>query len=74
MSLISYRVKENAKRCNECALLKMRNNIDHRGVLHEEAQIAAEGVIRLSCNLCPYAMDFQKIYGKKPYQLYPGIS
>ena len=74
MSLITYRVRENARKCNDCALLKMRNNVDHRGVLHEEAQILAEGIIRVSCNLCPFAADFQKIYGKKPHQMYPGIS
>jgi hypothetical protein len=74
MSLISYRVKENAKKCNDCAIMKMRNNIDSRGVLNEQAQIVAEGVVRISCNVCPFAMDFEKIYGKKPYQMYPGIS
>jgi|GEM_PF-1583698 len=73
MPLINHRVKENAKKCEQCAIMRMRNNIDNKGVLHEEAQYTAEGVIRLSCTLCPFAEDFQKMHGKKPYEYYPGL-
>ncbi|MCP4133435.1 MAG: hypothetical protein GY754_20875 [bacterium] len=68
MSYISDSVRKNAKKCEECAILKMGSNIDKKGVMHEEAQVAADGVLKLSCTLCPFAKDYESVNGRKPFE------
>ncbi len=74
MSLITFRIKENAKKCEECAVLKMRNRIDHNSVLSEESELLASGILKLTCAACKYGEDFKKVYGVMPYEKYQGIS
>ena len=74
MSLITEKVKENAMKCQQCAFLKMLKNTSKSDVLYDEAQTAVKGIMRVSCRLCPYGADFEKMYGKKPYDYYKDIN
>ena len=72
MPLITDKIKENAEKCKRCAFLKIRNmEIDKNSVLFDEAVITLEGIYRASCTMCPFAKDFEKVFGMKPYDYFP---
>jgi len=72
MPLITDKVKENAEKCKRCAFLKMRNmDIDKNSVLYDEALVTIEGIYRATCTMCPFAPDFEKVYGMKTYEYFP---
>lgn len=74
MALINDKVNENAQKCYSCAFKimrgKLKNKIDHNSVLYREAEIAVEGILRVSCNMCPFRKDFEKVYGVPPYEYF----
>lgn len=72
MALITDKIKANADKCKTCAFLMIRNAKIHKNsVLYDEAVITVEGVYRASCNMCPFSVDFRKIFGMMPYEYFP---
>lgn len=78
MPLVTENTRKNADKCKECAIMRVRN-IDKSSVLKEmgkaldmydEASMAMEAVMRVSCNSCPNVDDFVKVYGMKPYEYF----
>ncbi|MBN1534706.1 MAG: hypothetical protein JXA20_18695 [Spirochaetes bacterium] len=70
MAFISEKTNKNAQKCQDCAFKQLKGKIDKNSVLHEEAEIAVDGLLRLSCNLCPNKEAFVKVYGVPPYEYF----
>ncbi len=73
MPLVTEKVRENAKKCEECAFLHMAKSVDKNSVLADEARVAASGMMKVTCNVCPNGKDFEKVYGKKPYDYFKDL-
>ena len=67
MPLITDKIKENAEKCKQCIFLKLRDEINRNSVIYDEAIASITGL----CVLCPYAKDFEMVYGMKPYEYFP---
>jgi hypothetical protein len=80
MPLVTEKVKENAEKCKSCVMQRFREylifkkNTAGRGVFDKDtAQSLYKGTkalvdifSKLSCNLCPYREDFERVYGMTP--------
>lgn len=74
MALITEKVKKNAEMCTECAFKLLRDKeIDRHSVLYEEARAAVDTIMKMSCGLCPYRSDFEKVHGVPPIQYFTNI-
>jgi len=76
MPLITENTRKNADKCHDCAMMRVKA-IDKGSVLREIGEAldanmttVMEGVVRVSCNSCPYVEDFQKVYGMMPYDYF----
>ncbi|MBN2079277.1 MAG: hypothetical protein JW838_09945 [Spirochaetes bacterium] len=76
MALVTERVRENAKKCKQCVVqrvrdyIKYKNKMAGKGVFDKNTAEAfnkgAFVVAKFGCNLCPYQDDFKKVYGMTP--------
>ena len=80
MPLVTEKVKENAEKCKQCVLQRLREylifkrNTAGRGVfdkdtaqsLYKGTKLVVDVFAKLSCNLCPYREDFVRVYGMTP--------
>ncbi|HPA72705.1 MAG TPA: hypothetical protein PKY31_10575 [Spirochaetota bacterium] len=81
MPLVTENTRKNADKCMDCAMMRVKA-IDEGSVLREIGQaldanvsLVMEGVVRVSCNSCPYSEDFKKVYGMMPYEYFqPGFN
>jgi hypothetical protein len=71
MPLITEKIKKNAEMCHECAFKMLRTKkMDKHAVLYEEADAALDAMMKMSCGLCPYRPDFEKMHGVKPIEYF----
>lgn len=76
MALITEKIRDNAKKCKECVVqrvrdyIKYKNKMAGKGVFDKDTAAAfnkgADAVARFGCNLCPYKNDFKKVFGMTP--------
>ena len=71
MPVITETVRKNVEKCKKCTFRYTRDSlkqkIDKNGVYHEQAEVAVESIMKISCNMCPLREDFEKMYGVKPW-------
>ena len=76
MSLITENTRKNADKCLDCAMMRMRALEDNASFKEIGASLdiksasvmkVVEQAVNISCNTCPNAEDFKKIYGMMPY-------
>ncbi len=60
MALVTENVKKNSQKCQECILKTTKDKA-------YEAKMALEGIMMVSCNVCPNKKDFETVYGTPPY-------
>lgn len=79
MPLVSEKTKENAKKCEVCPLMLARESLQNEMKKIEfveifdvktESKAAVKGLMRLTCNVCPYRESFEAVYGEKPYNYF----
>ena len=76
MPFVSYRAKENSKKCDECRFNFVNNyKIDQKGYAHfmeldEKLAKLKAAMMWTSCKVCPIRDDFKKVYGIEPVKYY----
>ena len=79
MSIVKEKTEKVLQRCQECPLHLTRKKVEadpksfdilESMDIKVEANTAVEGVMKLSCNLCPYREQFEKIFKEKPYDYF----
>src|SRR4030042_6624765 len=80
MALITEKVVNNAQKCKDCVVKKLREYINSKKKLagrggfakgtsetfYQGAQLSTEAIVRLRCTVCPNKEDFVKMYGMSP--------
>lgn len=78
MPLITETTRKNADKCKNCAMMRVRS-LDKDSVIKEigaslamdtNTSVIMDGMIKASCNTCPNAADFKKVYGVMPYDYF----
>ena len=79
MSLAKEKTEKILQRCQECPLNLARKKVEEDpksfDILEQldlkvEANVAVEGVMKISCSLCPYREKFEKVFKEKPYDYF----
>jgi hypothetical protein len=75
MPLITEHTRENADKCKMYVDrilqgINKSNIMDSRSVLSSETEATVKGLVKALANAAPYARDFEKVYGKKPYDYF----
>ena len=69
MPLVSENVIKNAEKCKKFVSTALIN-VDKQSILDEQKEALAKAFFKVMCRLAPYQSDFEKVYGKKPYDYY----
>jgi hypothetical protein len=69
MPLVSDTVLKNAEICKKF-VSKMMINIDKKSIIDEQKEVLAKLLFKAMCKVAPYQDDFEKVYGKKPFDYF----
>lgn len=72
MPLISENVIKNAEKC-KLFIGKMIIDVNKQSIIDEQKEFLAKNFFKAMCKVAPYREDFEKVYGKNPYDYFASM-
>jgi hypothetical protein len=69
MPLVSENVIKNAEKCKQF-VSKMLIDVNKQSIIDEQKEMLAKTFFKAMCKVAPYRDDFEKVYGKTPYDYF----